>query len=47
MAGCGTLGSGGVAVDMGVAGGRPALWLTSCFDLLMRVGSTIFSAGRV
>ena len=47
MAGWGTLGNDGIAVDLGAAGGRPALWLTSCFDLLMRFGSTIFSAGRV
>ena len=45
MAGWSWLGSWVFSVDLVVAGGRPALWLTSCFDLLIWVWSTMSSAG--
>ena len=34
----------GVLVDLPLVGGLPALWLTSCFDMMIEVGSTILGA---
>ena len=44
MARCTEGGDEGVMVDLWLAGGLPALWLTSCFDIMIEVGSTIFGA---
>ena len=35
-----------VLVDLPLVGGLPALWLTSCVDIMIEVGSTILGAGE-
>ena len=44
MARCVGGGGEGVLVDLPLVGGLPALWLTSCFDFMIEVGSTILGA---
>ena len=44
MARCVGGGGEGVLVDLPLVGGLPALWLTSCFDMMIEVGSTILGA---
>ena len=36
----------GILVDLPLVGGLPALWLTSCVDIMIEVGSTILGAGE-